>query len=82
MPDSADTTADLSFEDALKRLETIVAQLESGDVPLDRSIALYAEGDKLRARCEQRLAEAQARIEQIVLGGDGGPAGLKPFDTD
>ncbi|WP_414903133.1 exodeoxyribonuclease VII small subunit [Sphingomonas flavalba] len=80
MPDSADSTADLSFEDALKRLETIVAQLESGDVPLDRSIALYAEGDKLRARCEQRLAEAQARIDQIVLG-DGGPAGLKPFDA-
>ena len=82
MSDTADTTAGLSFEDALKRLEAIVAQLESGEVPLDRSIALYAEGDKLRAHCEERLKAAQARIDQIVLGADGKPAGLRPFDTD
>jgi exodeoxyribonuclease VII small subunit len=72
---------DLSFEDALKRLEAIVAQLESGDVPLDRSIDLYAEGDRLRAQCEARLASAQARIEKITLGGDGRPAGVQPFDA-
>lgn len=71
----------LSFEDALKRLEAIVARLESGEVPLDQSIELYAEGDRLRAQCEARLQAAQARIEKISLGSDGRPAGVQPFDA-
>lgn len=72
----------LSFEDALKRLEAIVQQLESGDVPLDQSITLYAEGDRLRAQCQKRLADAQARIDKITLGGDGGISGIEPFAAD
>jgi exodeoxyribonuclease VII small subunit len=81
MADTAEIT-ELSFEDALKRLETIVQQLEGGDVPLEQSIALYAEGDRLRAQCETRLKAAQARIEQIQLAPDGRPADLRPFDAD
>ena len=73
--------AELSFEDALKRLEAIVAKLESGDVPLDQSIDLYSEGDRLRAQCEARLAAAQARIDKISLGADGKPSGVQPFDA-
>lgn len=73
---------DLSFEDALKRLEAIVARLESGDATLDEAITLYGEGDKLRARCEDRLKSAQARIDKIVLGQDGSPVGTAPFDAD
>lgn len=73
--------AELSFEDALKRLEAIVARLESGDVPLDQSIDLYGEGDRLRAQCEARLAAAQARIDKISLGADGKPTGVQPFDA-
>ena len=72
----------LSFEDALRRLEAIVQQLESGDVPLDQSITLYAEGDKLRAQCQKRLADAQARIDKITLGSDGSIAGTEPFGSD
>ena len=71
--------ADLSFEDALKQLETIVRQLESGDVPLDQSIALYAKGDALKRQCEARLKAAQARIEKISIGADGAPKGTEPF---
>lgn len=71
----------LSFESALKRLEAIVSRLESGDASLDESINLYAEGDKLRAQCEGRLADAQARIEKITLGQDGRPTGVQPFDA-
>ena len=63
----------LSFEDALRRLEEIVRTLEKGEAPLDRSIELFQEGD--------RLKDAQARIEQIAFGSDGKPAGLKPFDA-
>ena len=70
----------LSFEDALKQLETIVARLESGEASLDESIALYSTGDALRTHCEARLKDAQARIEKISLGADGKPAGLEPFD--
>ncbi len=71
----------LSFEDALKRLEEIVRTLEKGEAPLDRSIELYQEGDRLKRQCEARLKDAQARIEQIAFGQDGKPAGLKPFDA-
>jgi len=71
----------LSFEDALKRLEEIVRTLEKGEAPLDQSIELYQEGDRLRRHCEARLKDAQTRIEQIAFGSDGKPAGLKPFDA-
>ncbi len=77
----ADDLSQLSFEDALKRLEAIVHRLESGDVSLDDSIALYREGDKLRAQCDGRLKDAQMRIEKITLGSDGAPTGTAPFDA-
>ncbi len=70
---------DLSFEDALKNLETIVGQLESGDTPLQQAIELYERGNRLRQRCAERLDAAQARIEAIRLDGDGKPAGVHPF---
>ena len=72
--------AGLSFEDALKELESIVSRLESGDAALDESIALYTRGDALRAQCEARLKDAQARIEKISLGADGKPQGTVSFD--
>lgn len=80
MTDETDLSA-LSFEQALKRLEEIVARLESGDAALDESITLYTQGEALRAQCEARLKDAQARIEKITLGADGAPAGTAPFDA-
>ena len=78
--DAMDTpTEDLSFEEALKELEKIVAQLESGDTPLQHAIELYERGNKLRQRCADRLDAAQARIEAIRLDGEGNPAGVRPF---
>ena len=49
--------------------------------PLDQSIELYQEGDRLRRHCEARLKAAQARIEQIAFGSDGSPRGTAPFDA-
>ena len=72
----------LSFEAALAELETIVRTLEQGSAPLDESIALYQRGDALKRHCEARLKSAQERIEQIALGPDGQPQGVKPFDVD
>ena len=72
---------ELSFEAALARLEEIVRLLERGEAPLDQSIELYQEGDRLRRQCEARLKAAQARIEQIAFGSDGKPSGATPFDA-
>jgi exodeoxyribonuclease VII small subunit len=80
-PQPPEPPADLSFEAALERLEEIVRTLEKGEAPLDRSIELYQEGDKLKRHCEARLKSAQARIEQIAFGSDGEPEGVKPFDA-
>ena len=80
MPDQSEPINELSFEAALKRLEEIVRRLESGDAPLDESIELYGEGDRLRQHCEARLQAAQAKIEKIQFGRDGEPAGTAPFD--
>lgn len=77
-----DPAAALSFEDALKELESIVRTLEQGAAPLDQSIELYQRGDALKRHCEARLKAAQARIEQIAIGPDGQPNGTRPFDDD
>jgi exodeoxyribonuclease VII small subunit len=75
------TQTELTFEAALARLEEIVRLLERGEAPLDQSIELYQEGDRLRRHCESRLKAAQARIEQIAFGPDGAPKGVTPFDA-
>lgn len=75
-------TETLSFEEALRRLEAIVQQLERGDVPLEQSITLYEEGNRLRAQCQNRLDMAQARIEQIMGNAEGGAARTAPFPAD
>ena len=70
----------MSFEDAIKELETVVGQLERGDVALDESIALYERGAALKARCEAKLKEAEEKVAKITLGADGAPAGTAPLD--
>lgn len=81
MDASATDIASLSFEAALARLETIVQRLEAGDASLEDSIAIYTEGQALKAHCEAKLAGAAARIEKIQQGSDGGAAGTAPFDA-
>ena len=73
--------SEMSFEEALKELEQVVGQLESGSVDLDKSIALYERGADLKRHCEAKLAQAQARIEQITLAENGQPSGTAPFDA-
>ena len=72
----------LSFEKALAELETIVGKLESGNVPLEESITLYARGEALKARCDALLKDAEARVEKITLGADGKPSGTVPLDGE
>lgn len=56
----------LTFEEALEKLEAVVARLESGEVPLDESMKLYEEGVKAFRRCQQLLGEAETKIQQLV----------------
>lgn len=72
--------AEMSFEDAIKELETVVGQLERGDVALDESIALYERGAALKARCEAKLKEAEEKVAKITLGEGGAPQGTAPLD--
>jgi len=81
MTEPALDIAKMTFEEALRALEDVVKRLESGEVPLDDSINLYEQGEKLRQHCQARLDSAQARIEKIVQGPDGKAAGTAPFDT-
>lgn len=72
--------ASMSFEDALRELEGIVGKLESGQAPLEESIALYQRGAALKAHCSGKLKDAQLKVEKIVLSPDGS-ASTDPFDA-
>ena len=67
----ADDVAGLSFEDALGELERIVRGLEGGQQKLEDAITCYERGAALRRHCEQKLAEAETRVQAIVERGDG-----------
>ncbi|MGV6849390.1 MAG: exodeoxyribonuclease VII small subunit [Marinibacterium sp.] len=71
---------EMSFEEAMAELETVVDQLERGDVALDASIALYERGAALKKRCEVLLKAAEEKVAAITTDADGAPIGLKPVD--
>jgi len=58
-----------SFEDALKKLEALVAEMESGDLPLDTMMKDFEEGRKLVAFCAQELDGIKQRIEKVTAAG-------------
>jgi exodeoxyribonuclease VII small subunit len=72
--------SEMSFEEAMKELETVVGQLERGDVALEQSIKLYERGAELKKRCEAKLKEAEEKVAAITLDGDGQPVGVKPVE--
>ena len=75
--------AGISFEDALRELEGIVASLDRGDVSLDDAIAAFERGTALKAHCQARLEEARMKVEQIRLPADGTPPSeATPFSVD
>jgi len=76
-PDTG-TKENLPFEDALTRLEAIVATLESGEPSLETSLALFEEGIALSRRCNKRLDTAERRLE-LLVGQDAG-GDVEPLD--
>lgn len=71
---------EMTFEEAMAELETVVGQLERGDVALEASIALYERGAALKRRCETLLKAAEEKVAAITTDADGNPTGLKPVD--
>ena len=62
---------ELTFEQALKRLETLVAELEKGQMSLEKSLEAFEEGVRLARFCGQRLEEAEKRVQVLVESGEG-----------
>lgn len=71
--------SEMNYEEAMAALEAVVARLEQGDVALEDSIALYERGAALKAHCAARLAEAEARVEQIRIA-EGKVVGTAPAE--
>jgi len=65
MGQSGANAEDISFEDALSRLETLVESLESGDIPLAELVEKYEEGSSLLKLCNRKLTNAELKIEQL-----------------
>ena len=62
-----------SFEASLEALERIVQQLESGDLPLEKSLELFEQGVRLSRECQERLSQAERRIEVLLRDNQGRP---------
>jgi exodeoxyribonuclease VII small subunit len=71
--------AEMKFEEALKKLEKIVAELESGDLSLDEALKKYQEGIELSRACSQRLDSAKKKID-VLIKNKKGEFELKGFD--
>ena len=68
------------FEDALKKLEGVVEAMESGDLPLESLLAKYEEGARLVKICQEKLAEAELKIQQLEKTA-AGDLKLKPIEA-
>ena len=62
-----------TFEASLEALERIVQQLESGDLPLEKSLELFEQGIRLSRECQDRLTQAERRIEILMRDNQGRP---------
>lgn len=71
--------AEIKFEDALKKLEKIVGELENGSLSLDDALGKYEEGIKLSKLCARRLELAKKKVE-ILMKSEDGTVELKPFE--
>jgi exodeoxyribonuclease VII small subunit len=71
----------LPFEEALQKLESIVEAMEAGDLPLEQLLGRYEEGVKLAKICQEKLAEAELKIQQLEKTA-AGEFRLKPVSLD
>ena len=65
-----DSSEETPFEEVMDRLQTVVEQLEQGDLPLEQSLAMFEEGVRLSRTGAKRLDEAERRVEELLAAGD------------
>ncbi len=70
---------EMSFEEAMAALETVVSQLERGEVALEQSIALYERGAALKAHCAGKLKDAEEKVE-MIRAAEGRAVGTTPVE--
>lgn len=68
-----------TFEASLEALEQIVRDLEQGDLPLEKSLELFEQGIRLSRECQERLSQAERRIEVLLRDNQGRPV-VAPYD--
>lgn len=78
----AEEQSEMTFEEALSALEDIVRQLESGRVQLEEAVAYYEKGIRLKKMCEEKLKNAKARIDKLVIDANGEIVGKESFDVE
>lgn len=71
----------LAYEEAFHELDTIVAQLEEGDLPLEESLKLFERGQALAARCNELLEQAELKLSKLVMNKTG-EVEVVDFDPD
>ncbi len=71
----------MSFEEAMRELESIVSSLDSGDVELEKSIELYERGALLKAHCEKKLRDAEEKVATITADAEGNATGTQAFEV-
>jgi len=76
---AGDSAKSSSFQEALQKLESIVETMEAGELPLETLIARYEEGTRLARVCQEKLAEAELKIQQLEKDA-AGELKLKPLD--
>ncbi len=81
MKDIDKRNEELTFEEAIKELESIVAALEEGDVPLEKSLEMFKRGIDLADLCNKKLTEAQGIVKQLTRSSSGELQEVV-FDTD
>lgn len=74
-----DAIAAMTFEEAMAALETVVSQLERGDVALEQSIKLYETGAKLKTHCAAKLAAAEQKVD-LIRAAEGRAIGTTPAE--
>lgn len=80
--EAATPIADLTFDDALAELQRTIAELETGGLPLERTLALHERGAALLERCETLLRGAELRMRQLVARPTGSGGGLETVEVD
>lgn len=76
------STENFKFEQAMADLETLVNQLEKGDMPLDEALGAFEKGVDLVKKCQTKLQDAELRVEKVLADASGKATGTEQLSTD